>query len=204
MDAHNGNMNATSQEPSLEPMILRDGRTLTLRPIRPDDADAFRVFMLTLASDTPWIGSGPDEIKDVEWFQDRIEQFTDRAGSRWEIAVSEQHHAIVGDCMALPGSRAKFEHVAMIGIGIIEPWRGVGLGRMLMERTISWARESALIDKLELGFFDDNNAARNLYTSLGFHVEGVRTRAIRQPDGSYHDDVLMGLWVGDDPAEDPI
>ncbi len=197
-------MTTTSREPALEPMILRDGRTLTLRPICIDDAELFRVFMLTLTSDTPWIGSNPDEVHDVDWYQDRIEQVLERTGSRWEIAVSEEHNAIVGDCMALPGNRAKFEHVAMIGIGIIEPWRGAGLGRMLMERTIDWARESALIDKLELGVFEHNTNARNLYTSLGFQIEGVRTRAIRQPDGSYHDDVLMGLWVGDDLSDEPI
>jgi len=183
-----------------ERVTIRDGRALTLRPPKADDGPAFSAYMGVLARDTPWTGTLPHEVRAPDAMRDRIAEVLARdAALWWEFALDDEG-AVVADCMGIGSTRAKCAHVAQIGIGITEPWRGAGLGRLLMERLIAWARASPDVEKLELGVFGANAAARRLYESLGFEHEGARRRARRQPDGSYHDDILMGLWTGAPPS----
>jgi ribosomal protein S18 acetylase RimI-like enzyme len=65
-----------------------------------------------------------------------------------------------------------------------------------MEHAIEHARNNPQVEKLELGVFESNRAAIELYKSLGFTQEGVLVNRFKQPDGSYHNELRMGLWLG--------
>jgi ribosomal protein S18 acetylase RimI-like enzyme len=57
------------------------------------------------------------------------------------------------------------------------------------------ARACALdgVEKLALAVVTTNSSARALYQSLGFTVYGVRTQALKLPDGRYLDEEYMIL-----------
>ena len=46
-------------------------------------------------------------------------------------------------------------------------------------------------EQLELGVFEDNQAAIHLYEKFGFRTCGVQPRAFKLKDGSYRDELFM-------------
>ncbi|MER5885215.1 GNAT family N-acetyltransferase [Streptomyces sp. NPDC001941] len=95
----------------------------------------------------------------------------------------------------LPSNR----HVRQIrGLAVAERARRRGVGRALLraaaEETV---RQGAT--RLTLRVLAPNEAARALYASEGFEVEGVLPGEFRL-EGRYVDDVAMGRWVAPEGA----
>lgn len=103
---------------------------------------------------------------------------------------------VVGWCDVMPRERPVTRHCGVLGMGILPEWRGQGVGRRLMERTLEAARAFPLA-RVELAVRADNAGAIALYRKVGFAVEGRRQRAMLV-DGVYYDDIIMALLF--DPA----
>jgi ribosomal-protein-alanine N-acetyltransferase len=72
-----------------------------------------------------------------------------------------------------------------------ESARGKGLGRALCQTAMQWAAGNS-VRRFELEVRESNAAARGIYASLGFVVQGVRPRYYHHPT---EDAVLMGLML---------
>jgi ribosomal protein S18 acetylase RimI-like enzyme len=87
---------------------------------------------------------------------------------------------------------AASEHVVKInGIAVDPGRRRGGVGRALLEAAVAEARARGA-RRLTLHVLAPNAAARRLYESAGFEVEGVQ-RGEFLLEGEYVDDVLMAL-----------
>jgi RimJ/RimL family protein N-acetyltransferase len=121
----------------------------------------------------------------------------------WSIANRHPHFValdgdrVVGWCDVTPHDRPANRHRGTLGIGVVPPWRGSGVGRRLMERTLEASRAFPLT-RVELSVRADNAHAIALYRKVGFEVEGRRQRAILV-DGVYYDDVMMALLLDAPP-----
>ncbi|MER7743292.1 GNAT family N-acetyltransferase [Streptomyces sp. NPDC096538] len=83
-------------------------------------------------------------------------------------------------------------HVLQIrGLAVAEEARGRGAGRALVRAAVAEARRRGA-RRLTLRVLGHNTAARALYASEGFVVEGVLPEEFFL-DGRYVDDVFMGL-----------
>jgi len=83
---------------------------------------------------------------------------------------------------------------------VAESSRRRGIGRLLLEQALDWARTSD-IRKIELHVFPWNEPAIGLYESFGFVREGYR-RAHYARAGTYVDAILMAYAVvADDDAD---
>jgi ribosomal protein S18 acetylase RimI-like enzyme len=80
---------------------------------------------------------------------------------------------------------------------VAERYRRRGIGKMLLDEAVAWARASG-ISKLELHVFPWNEPAIALYESFGFEREGYRKRHYARA-GEYVDAILMAYEV---PASD--
>lgn len=78
----------------------------------------------------------------------------------------------------------------VFGIAIDEQHRGRGHGRAALEQMVEAARADGRLDKVVLYVAADNEPARSLYRSAGFHEIGVHRRHYLGPDG-WHDVVVM-------------
>jgi RimJ/RimL family protein N-acetyltransferase len=105
--------------------------------------------------------------------------------------VALEGDRVVGWCDITPRDRATTRHSGVLGMGILPEWRGRGLGRALIERTLEAARAFPLV-RVELAVRADNASAAALYRKVGFEVEGLRRRAMLV-DGVYYDDIIMAL-----------
>jgi ribosomal protein S18 acetylase RimI-like enzyme len=85
---------------------------------------------------------------------------------------------VVGWCDVIPNrSRAIYSHCGTLGVGLLPEFRGKGIGRPLMRRTIDAALAFGLT-RIELTVREGNANAIALYKSLGFETEGLHRNAV--------------------------
>ncbi|MEV7790368.1 GNAT family N-acetyltransferase [Streptomyces sp. NPDC087512] len=117
--------------------------------------------------------------------------FTERAGPEDHL-VAELDGAVVGYVrLGFPTPLASNRHVRQIrGLAVAEAARGAGAGRALVRAAVEEARRLGA-RRITLRVLGHNTAARKLYESEGFMVEGVQPEEFCL-DGRYVDDVMMG------------
>jgi RimJ/RimL family protein N-acetyltransferase len=98
---------------------------------------------------------------------------------------------VVGWCDVLPKPWPIHAHVGVLGMGLLPPFRGRGIGRRLIGKAIDAARGLGL-SRIELTVREDNANAIALYKSIGFVAEGIQRNAFKV-DGQYQNLVMMAL-----------
>ena len=106
------------------------------------------------------------------------------------VAVSAL--TVVGWCDVLPNrTRVVYAHCGTLGVGLLPEFRGQGIGRRLMQRTIDAAFAFGLT-RIELTVREANVNAIALYKSLGFEIEGLHRNAVCI-EGQYENLYSMAL-----------
>jgi ribosomal protein S18 acetylase RimI-like enzyme len=110
-----------------------------------------------------------------------------------ELLVASIDDQVVGFVrLARPTPLTTNAHVLTIaGMGVAPERRHGGIGRSLVSAAVREAKDRGA-RRLTLRVLGNNRAARDLYSSLGFVVEGVLHEEF-QLDGQYVDDLLMAL-----------
>ena len=78
----------------------------------------------------------------------------------------------------------------MIGMGIKPEWRDQGLGRILMEAIIDWAKNNSNLELIWLEVYASNELGLNLYKNMDFKVSGIIPNFFREEHG-YIDKIQM-------------
>jgi RimJ/RimL family protein N-acetyltransferase len=146
---------------------------------------------------------GPYEASaeiDVDAFRERHARGwaapLDAPGWRRVWGAFEDHDGpIIGHVDLQASGLATALHRARVGIGVLRPGRGRGLGRRLLEAAVAWARAEPRLAWLDLGVFAGNDRAQRLYERLGF-IERGRTPDRFRVDGRSIEDISMSLRVG--------
>ena len=73
--------------------------------------------------------------------------------------------------------------------------RHIGLGSILMEEAIEWAKSSASIRRLQLTVQKRNLAAVHLYKKMSFIIEGLQERGACIEGGEFLDVYQMGRLI---------
>src|SRR5271165_4246795 len=106
---------------------------------------------------------------------------------------------VVGWCDVLPNrATAIYSHCGTLGVGLLPEFRGKGIGRELMRRTIDAAFAFGLT-RIELTVRESNANAIALYKSLGFAIEGLHRNAVCIA-GQYENLYSMALLKGRPPT----
>jgi putative acetyltransferase len=88
------------------------------------------------------------------------------------------------------GKSPRRAHAMALGMGIVEPWQGRGVGSALMGALTELADNWLNVIRLELTVYTDNERAIALYRKFGFETEGThRCYALRA--GRYVDAYAM-------------
>src|SRR5262245_8298378 len=109
--------------------------------------------------------------------------------------MAEAEGAIVGVIDFHIAARRRLSHWGSFGMSVRPGWRGCGLGNLLLERMIAWARSVPEIEKITLAVRADNRRAIALYKKHGFVQSGCARDNLKLSDGSYVDDITMELFV---------
>jgi len=83
--------------------------------------------------------------------------------------------------------------VAELGILVLPPHRGQGVGRRLMAYALDWTADQGL-KKITLSVFATNRRAIRMYEQLDFTTEGKRKMQY-SIQGEYVDEILMAKFL---------
>jgi ribosomal protein S18 acetylase RimI-like enzyme len=160
---------------------------LTIRPTQAEDAFRVSVCISKVARERLFLAttSGFNPLLTRDYLK-----FLKKKGGIHLIALDGD--IVVGWCDVTPGMFEGFPQVGRLGIGLLPEYRGKGLGRSLLCRTIEAAFMSS-VERIELEVFSSNLAAISLYRSAGFREEGRKPKG-RKFDGRGGDVILFGLF----------
>jgi RimJ/RimL family protein N-acetyltransferase len=113
--------------------------------------------------------------------------------SGFPCLLAIEAEATIGWANLNPFERPGHAHLATLGMGVLAPHRGRGVGDALLARLISASRGLGL-ERLELTVYAENRAAIRLYRKHGLVVEGVKRR-YKKLGGVYDDGVMMALLL---------
>ena len=115
--------------------------------------------------------------------------------SNWPhlVAINDEGK-IIGWCDISALDRPIFAHIGSLGIGVLAPYRGKGIGKTLIGAALKQAKLKGLT-RIELTVRENNTSAIALYEQFGFEKEGVHKNAVCI-DGHYENHIFMALlWV---------
>lgn len=175
-------------------MLLKNAQSVTIRPIKREDASKRHEFFVALSLAQQGIVHTPDEIDyHVAESESHIDHFLRQKRGLWLLALDEAG-AVLGEIDLLIKDLWRLRHGAKLSMGVLPAYKRLGLGSALLEAAIAFAQQQKLL-RLELTVFAHNKAAIALYTKYGFNVEGRRKNFLRLDDGSFEDDLLMALLL---------
>jgi ribosomal protein S18 acetylase RimI-like enzyme len=158
---------------------------IVIRPITPADIPGCRHAVDSVARERLWLAA-------VEGFSIQATEIF----VHHNLIVSNPHFVachgddVIGWCDIVelnlnPG----FEHNGRLGMGVLAPWRGRGVGGHLLSAALA-AVPARGFTRIELEVYASNAAALALYRRHGFIEEG-RKVGVRQLDGRTDDLILM-------------
>ncbi len=175
---------------SAETLTLRDGREIIIRSVEPEDAASMLQYMKIMLCETPFLLRTPEEFNYTPEEEARI-----LAGRRDDprslMLVAETGGEIIASAdVCSHGAKSRVRHRGELGISVRKDYWGQGIGSALMDRLISFAKQTGF-EQIELTVESKNRRALGLYHKNGFTVYGTRPHGMKYPDGSYDDDYLM-------------
>lgn len=105
--------------------------------------------------------------------------------------VADDGGRIVGWCDIVRSDIPVHRHCGALGMGVLAQYREQGLGRRLIDATLTAAR-GAGFERVDLVVYARNSRAAALYRSTGFVDIGRRTRG-KKLGCDYDDELLMGV-----------
>lgn len=100
---------------------------------------------------------------------------------------------VVGWVDISTGTNPRLNHRGGLGMGLLQGYRGQGVGSQLMDASLKHAEKSGL-EKVELHVYTSNLAAIALYRRFGFQEEGL-IKKYRKLDGRYFDCLMMAKFL---------
>lgn len=164
-----------------------------IREAKPEDAPILAAAEREIAKVPRRLVSRPEELKD-ENFKEKIIALSQNSSAYY--AILEEDGKIVGHAIVEPHKFIVTSHVVFLTIAIHEGQQGRGLGKLLMQHLVDWAKAHPVIEKFELQVRSSNVPAIKLYESLGFVEEGRKVKRLKYGENDYQDDIYMALWVG--------
>ena len=160
-----------------------------VKPIHLEHASGFRKALDAIARER--IHLGQTEARSLEWAHDFVATNVKNNHAQF---VALNGNEVIGWCDILPHTLPGFGHAGGLGMGVVKSWRGRGVGKALLTKTVEKALKNG-ITRIELEVYASNAAAIELYRRNGFVDEGIKRRA-RFLDEKYEDILIMALLIG--------
>lgn len=165
----------------------KGGVTVTVRPLRPDDHDAFHEFFCAMQ---------PEELLYIKHRVTEpaiVKQWCDHIDLGHNLPLLAIDGAkVVGVCTLHQNLGGWKRHIGRISSHTHPSYRGKGLGYELIEHVIDIARAAGL-QRLEAEFMGHQQHALRLFAYLGFAELYRLENYVKDMQAVEHDYVVMGL-----------
>ncbi|MBO9620429.1 MAG: GNAT family N-acetyltransferase [Niabella sp.] len=178
----------------IEPVTvtLKNNITVTLRAAVKSDAEALLEAGWRYLEESPYLIT---TINEFNWTQQQ-EQAWIRSLNEKEnglLLVAVYNTKIIGSLDLRGELRSKVYQNATLGIALRKQWQQIGLGTALLQTAINWAQQKGILKNIWLNVHATNERAIALYKKMGFKEAGLQPNYIKEADGSFTDNKLMGL-----------
>jgi len=136
---------------------------------------------------------GPGELG-LTLSQEEESILTSRRADNCLLIVGSINDDIIARLGFSGGKRPRIRHRGEFGISVRKEYWNLGIGGLMLDALIDWARESGVVTKINLSVRCDNEGAIALYEKKGFVKEGT-LRKDMLIGGTYIDCYRMGLDV---------
>jgi RimJ/RimL family protein N-acetyltransferase len=170
---------------------LKNGQTLLIREATPGDAQAVLDHVHAISGETDFLSFGPGEF-DIPLDREReiLQGYHEADNQLYLVGLLENQ--TVSTLSFSGGHRPRVQHTGEFGFSVRKAYWGLGIGTLMLDALLDWARDTQIITKVNLRVRTDNVRAIALYLRKGFALEGTIRQAIRI-DGTYYDHHWMGL-----------
>lgn len=172
---------------------LKNGLTLTIRNATIDDAAAMIQFGKTVGDETENLTFDGSEFDyTIEQEEKMVQEHNEAPNCLFILGIIDGE--IAGMLNFKASHKRKVKHHGVFGISVLKKYWNLGVGRIMIQYLIDWAKEGGIIKKINLSVLEENVNAFHLYKKLGFQVEGKELRASFQ-GGEFLDAYYMGLLL---------
>ena len=166
------------------PVVLRDGRLITIRFIQPEDRDALLAFGAALP-EQDWLYLESDMRS-----ADTVARLANaHSADHWRQLV-----AIDGERIAAYGSirmqAGRSSHVAAVQMVVGVDWRRKGLGHAMGNAIVNEAKKLQA-SKIIAEMLEAQRDGQGMFAHLGFRTEGTLVAHARDRFGQRHNLVVM-------------
>ncbi len=120
-----------------------------------------------------------------------IKSLRDSPNSLLLLALHQDR--VIGN-IDLTGSDEPGENpTGLISMGMLKAYQNKGLGSLLLNAVVGWARENHQLQVLCLQVVEANTGAMKLYENLGFEIANLQTNGFSDGNGNTSDKVVMIL-----------
>ncbi|NIS80655.1 MAG: GNAT family N-acetyltransferase [Anaerolineales bacterium] len=170
---------------------LEDNRVLQIREAVVEDARAVLEYVEGVSSESDFLTFGPGEFELTEREE---EEFLRKclASDNQLFILGTIDDTIVATLNFSAGHRPRVRHSGEFGMSVRKQYWGLGIGSLMVDTFIDWARDTQIVKKINLRVRTDNHRAILLYERKGFVKEGTIHKEIFL-DGKYFDHHWMGL-----------
>jgi putative acetyltransferase len=172
---------------------------IEVRPAEPGDAPDLVALSAAVATEPGgWLltTDASRAVADERRYLRAVRRHPDAA-----VFVALDGDIVVGRLSVARDPHPASSHVADLGLVVAASHRRQGIGRLLLDESVAWARAAAVL-KLELHVFPWNEPAIRLYETYGFVREGLRRGHYRR-DGVDVDALLMAYHLPSAPGSPP-
>ncbi len=162
-----------------------DGARFRIRTARQSDLSGLVGIIRQVAESGSYIEA--ETVADLIDYEEILLR-NNSAESRMFFVATVEDQVVGWVHLDLPETE-KLSHTAKLTLGVLEEYRGRGIGETLLEKGTSWARLNDF-EKLYNSVPATNDEARSFLEAHGWHVEATRDDHYRI-DGDYVDEVMM-------------
>ncbi|PEJ54378.1 GNAT family N-acetyltransferase [Bacillus sp. AFS002410] len=172
---------------------LKNEEIVTIRQATSSDARTIIDFYNIVGGETNFLSFGGNEFKrEEEEYKTYLEDTFNEKNS--VILLGTINDQIISIASINSSQKQRIKHVGTLGIVIKKEYWGKGLGKLLMQLLIDWAKENEITRKIQLVTSENNLKAIQLYKNLGFEIEGIM-KEDTFIDGKYCNTLMMGLFI---------
>jgi RimJ/RimL family protein N-acetyltransferase len=164
---------------------------LLMRAAAPGDAAALLDYLEAVSGESEFLTFAPGEFTlDVAAEAEVLRRYAEADNQLYLLGVVQE--AIVAVAIVSASPRARIRHCGELAMSVRRQYWGLGLGSLMLDTVIAWARGTGIITKIDLRVRADNQRAIRLYQRKGFVIEGTLRHEMRVGE-RYFDNHCLGL-----------
>jgi len=173
--------------------FLKDNTVVDIREALPKDALELLEYFKQVGEESTYLIMDHSGLNlSVEEEEEYLKKANENVTTKYFIAISKGK--IIGE-VALKGHDSnKTKHNADLGITVLKEYWHKGLGSILIDYAVNYARITTVIKNIYLEVRADNENAINLYKKHGFVQVGIMPDKIFL-DGKYLDELVLLLQI---------